>query len=232
MPSELKWDEALDRQFEAGIDHGILFVMGTDGTYGEGVAWNGLTSVSESPEGAEPNEIYADNRKYLTLMSAENFKMSLECYTYPDEFNACDGSREPQITSGSTTTGSGVFFTQQKRARFGLAYRTKCGDANGNEWYKLHLVYGCLASPSERAYETINDSPDAMTFSFEISCDPVEITAAEGFAPVAHVEIPEYIGGYATANKNSKYAAVETILKGSSTTASALPDPNDLLSAG
>ena len=179
MP-KLKWDESGKRFYEAGVSAGVLYPMSdTPGVYSKGVAWNGLTTVTESPEGAEPTALYADNIKYLTLLSAEEFKATIEAYTYPDEFAACDGSAE-------LVADKGVFIGQQTRKKFAFSYQTKIGNDNGDVGYKIHIVYGCLASPAERANETINDSPDAMTMSWEISADPVSV---EGFKPTAHVVI-------------------------------------------
>lgn len=169
----IKFDEAGQRLYETGVDHCLLFVK--DGTaYNAGVAWNGVISISENPEGAEANDLYADNKKYLSLLSAETFGLSLECYMYPDAFAACDGSSEYSIPgSGSTAaTPTGLHIGQQTRKSFGLAYRTKMGNDSDLDAYKLHIVYGCKASPSERSYETVNDSPDAQTMSFDITCTP------------------------------------------------------------
>lgn len=180
MPTnKIAWDAPAKHFYETGVDHGVLYPMNSDGsTYGAGVPWNGLTAVTESPEGAEVTPLYADNIKYLNLMSAEDFKATIEAYTYPDEFEECDGSAE---------LGAGVKIGQQPRKSFGFAYRTKLGnELNPDLGYKLHLIYGCKAAPSERAYETVNDSPDAITFSWELSTIPAEVT---GFKPTAHVEI-------------------------------------------
>lgn len=176
---KLQWDKVGEHFYETGVDHGVLYPMNEDGqTYAKGVAWNGLTSVTESPEGAEVSAIYADNIKYLNLMSAEDFKATIEAYTYPEEFEQCDGSASLAV---------GVKIGQQSRKAFGFCYRTKVGnDLNPELGYKLHIVYGATAAPSERAYETVNDSPEAITFSWEVSTIPVEVT---GFKPTAHVEI-------------------------------------------
>jgi hypothetical protein len=168
MPA-LVWDQVGERFYETGVDHGVLYVPDETGVYGNGVAWNGLTSVSETPSGAEANAQYADNIKYLNLISAEEFGATLEAFTYPDEFCVFDGLVVPT---------PGVTVGQQPRKMFGLSYRTRVGnDVEGDEHgYKLHLVYGCIASPSEKAYNTINDSPEAITFSWEISTTPVPVT--------------------------------------------------------
>lgn len=177
--SKIVWDETGKKTYETGVDHGVLYPMGTDGKYAKGVAWNGLISVSESPSGAEATPLYADNIKYLNLMSAEQFGATIEAYTYPDEFAACDGSAE---------VATGVMIGQQSRKVFGLCYRTVIGnDVDGNDHgYKLHLIYGCLAAPSEKGYSTINDSPEAITFSWEVSTTPVEVP---NFKPTACLTI-------------------------------------------
>jgi len=168
MPA-LVWDLVGDRYYETGVDHGVLYIPDAQGVYATGVAWNGLTSISETPSGAEPNAQYADNIKYLNLISVEEFGATLEAFTYPEEFAEFDGLGVPS---------DGVFVGQQPRKTFGLSYRTRVGnDLEGDAYgYKLHLVYGCIASPSEKAYNTINDSPEAITFSWEISTTPVPVT--------------------------------------------------------
>ena len=177
--ARLEWDKTGERVYESGVDHGVLYVMDGTGAYGTGVVWNGLTAVTESPSGAEPNPQYADNIKYLNLISAEEFGATIEAFTYPKEFEQCDGtaSLAPGITIG-----------QQARKTFGFSYRTKVGnDVEGQDaGYKLHLVYGALAAPSERAYSTINDSPEAITFSWEVTTTPV---AVAGHKPTAILTI-------------------------------------------
>lgn len=168
MPA-LTWDAIGERFYETGVDHGVLYIPDTLGVYASGVSWNGLTTVTESPTGAEPTAQYADNIKYLNLFSAEEFGCTIEAFTYPDEFLPFDGLAEPK---------PGVVVGQQARKVFGLSYRTRVGndlegDAHG---YKLHLVYGCQASPSEKAFNTINDSPEAITFSWEVTTTPVPVT--------------------------------------------------------
>ena len=157
--SKLVWDKTGERLYETGVDHGVLYPIQAGGLYNKGVAWNGLTAVTESPSGAEASPIYADNIKYLNLMSAEEFGATIEAYTYPDEFAECDGSAE---------IATGVTIGQQARKVFGLSYRTVIGnDVDSNDYgYKLHLIYGALAAPSEKGYTTINDSPEAITFSW------------------------------------------------------------------
>lgn len=165
--ARLKWDQIGERSYETGIDHGVLYVM-ENGEYPKGVVWNGLTTVTESPSGAEANDIYADNMKYLTLRSAETFGLTIECLTYPDEWSACNGE---------TSVAPGVKIHQQSRKMFGVSYRSiKGNDTEGNDHgYKLHLAYGCSASPSEEAYSTVNDSPDPITMSYEISTTPIPV---------------------------------------------------------
>lgn len=182
--SKIIWDAAGEHKYENGVDHGVLYALdqhtAAGATWKNGVAWNGLTSVTQSPEGAEPTAIYADNIKYLNILSVEDFKATIEAYTYPDEFAACDGSAE-------LLADSGIFLDQQERKLFCLAYRTKIGnDLTPEAGFKIHLIYNALAAPSERAYETINDSPEAATFSWEISTTPVEVA---GMKPTAHLVI-------------------------------------------
>lgn len=178
----LVWDKTGERKYETGVDRGVLFVMKEDGTgYDAGVAWNGLTGVTESPSGAEASAQYADNIKYLTLTSAEEFGATIEAFTYPPEFAPCDGQATP---------AEGVTVGQQARRKFGFSYRTKIGNdtAGINYGYKLHLIYGATAAPSEREYATVNDSPEAQTLSWEISTDPVEV-GVDGVTATAQVTI-------------------------------------------
>lgn len=209
--SKLVWDEAGKRFYETGVEKGVLYPA-VSGAYPKGVAWNGLTAVTESPSGAEATPLYADNIKYLNLMSNEEFGATIEAYTYPDEFAACDGSAE--LTAG-------VYIGQQKRNTFGLSYVTKLGnDTDGNDFgYKLHLIYGALAAPSEKSYATINDSPEAITFSWEVSTTPVNVT---GFKPTACVTIDS------TKVDAEKLAALEAILYGSETEEARLPLPDEV----
>ena len=177
--AKLVWDQAGERKYETGVDRGVLFVQNVNGTYGNGVAWNGLTGVTETPSGAEETKLYADNMKYLSLRSAEEFGGTIEAYTYPDEWQMCDGS---------ANLATGVHVGQQARRAFGMSYRTVVGNdtALTDFGYKLHLVYGATVSPSERAYATINDSPEAITFSWEFTTTPIEIPAEVGdFKPTA-----------------------------------------------
>ena len=169
----LVWDKTGERRIETGVDHCALYVYDpSTKTYGKGVAWNGITAISEKPEGAEATDLYADNILYLSLLSAEKLKGTIEAYTYPDEFEACDGSAE---------LAKGVKIGQQDRVAFGLVYRTKIGDdvAGQDRGYKLHVLYGCKASPSEKGYKTVNDSPEAISFSWEISTTPVNVAGAK-----------------------------------------------------
>lgn len=177
--AKLVWDKTGEHFYETGVSHGVLYPMSeVPGTYDNGVAWNGLSSVTESPSGAEVSAIYADNIKYLNLMSAEEFEGTIEAYTYPDEFKVCDGSAD---------LADGIVIGQQNRRTFAFCYQTKVGnDLNPELGYKIHIIYGALAQPSERAYETVNDSPEAITFSWEISTTPVSVA---GFKPTAHLEI-------------------------------------------
>lgn len=177
--ARLIWDEVGKRFFETGVKNGVLYVQDNDGSYKNGVAWNGLTAVTESPSGAEETPLYADDIKYLTLRSAEEFGVTIEAYTYPEEFEQCDGSAQ---------IAKGVVIGQQTRKAFGLCYRSVLGnDVQGQEFsYKLHLIYGCTAAPSEKSYATINDNPEAITFSWEVSTVPVPV---DGFKPTASLVI-------------------------------------------
>lgn len=209
--AKLVWDQTGERLYETGVKNCVLYIP-TDGVYSKGVAWNGITAVNESPSGAEPNPLYADDIKYLNLLSTEEFGASIEAYTYPDEFAQCDGS---------ASIAKGVSIGQQTRKTFGLCYRTTLGnDTEGNDYgYKLHFIYGALAAPSEKAYATINDSPEAITFSWEISTTPVEVT---GYKPTASLTIDS------TAADPTKLAALEDILYGTAETEARLPLPNEI----
>ena len=195
--AKLVWDKTGDRLYETGVKNGVLSIP-TAGVYSKGAAWNGLTAVTESPSGAEATALYADDTKYLSLMSTEEFGATIEAYTYPDEFAACDGSAE---------LADGVTIGQQKRSTFGLCYKTTIGnDTDGNDHgYKLHIIYGAMAAPSEKAYASINDSPEAITFSWEITTTPVNVTGAK---PTASLVIDS------TKADPSKLAALEDILYG------------------
>lgn len=210
--AKLEWDKTGERLYETGIDHGVLYPYAS-GAPGTGVAWNGLTSVTESPSGADSNPQYADNIKYLNLRSAEEFGGTIEAFTYPEEWAECDGSKSPS---------KGVYFGQQTRKMFGLSYRTKLGnDTDGDDYgYILHLVYGATASPSERQYQTINDSPEPVTFSWEFDTQAV---AVEGYKPVAHIEINSKLVDA------QKLAAFEKKLYGDTDTEPSLPLPAEVL---
>ena len=212
--SKLVWDKTGERLYETGVKQGVLYLLGSAGTYTKGVAWNGLTNVTESPCGAEATPLYADDIKYLNLMSTEEFGGTIEAYTYPDEFAECDGS---------ASLTDGVYIGQQARKTFGFCYRTTLGNDvdNNNYGYKLHLVYGALASPSEKAYGTINDSPEAITFSWEFSTTPVNVT---GHKPTASITIDS------TKVDAEKLAALEKILYGddADSTEARLPLPDEV----
>lgn len=210
--SKLVWDQTGERLYETGVKYGVLYVQ-EGAAYPKGVAWNGLTAVTESPSGAEATALYADDIKYLNLMSAEEFGATIEAYTYPDEFMACDGS---------ASLTEGVYVGQQARKSFGLCYRTTVGNdtVNNDYGYKLHLIYGALASPSEKAYSTINDSPEAITFSWEVSTTPVNVT---GHKPTACLTIDS------TKVAPEKLAALEEILYGKEQAESRLPLPDEVV---
>lgn len=212
--SALEWDKAGERFYENGVDHCALYPQDSTGAYPKGVAWNGITGITESPDGAEANDIYADNMKYGSLRSTETLGLTIEAYTYPDEFAVLDGTASPV---------KGVYLGQQKRASFGLVYRTQIGNdtmTESDDGYKLHLVYGCTASPSERAYETINDSPDAISFSWEIDTTPVAVT---GYKAVSNITINSL-----DCDKE-KLTALEKVLYGDTDVEPRLPLPNEVL---
>ena len=211
--SKLVWDQTGDRYYETGVKNGVLYVQGEGGTYQNGIAWNGLTAVTESPSGAEPTTLYADDMKYLTLMSTEEFGATIEAYTYPVEFNQCNGEAE---------IATGVIVGQQDRKSFGLCYRTTIGnDIDGNaHGYKLHIIYGAKAAPSEKAYTAINDSPEAITFSWDLTTTPINV---EGFKPTANITIDS------TKADASKLTALEAILYGSESEDARLPLPGEII---
>ena len=217
--SKIVWDQTGERLYETGVKQGVLYVQDSGGTYPKGVAWNGLTAVTESPSGAEATPLYADDVKYLNLISTEELGGTIEAYTYPDEFAECDGS---------ASIATGVYIGQQSRKTFGMCYTTTVGnDVDSNaHGYKLHLIYGALASPSEKAYSTINDSHEAITFSWEFSTTPVNVT---GFKPTANIVIDS------TKATPEKLAALEKILYGDTEVEPRLPLPNEVaqvMSAG
>lgn len=209
--ARLVWDKTGERFYETGVRQGVLYPM-VDGAYPKGVAWNGLTAVTESPSGAESTALYADDIKYLNLRSTEEFGATIEAYTYPKEFEECDGSAE---------LAAGVTIGQQPRKSFGLSYRTALGNdvENENHGYKLHLIYGATASPSEKAYATISDSPEAITFSWEVTTVPVNV---EGFKPTALLTIDS------TKIDPAKLTALEDILYGKNETEARLPLPDEI----
>lgn len=213
MSKKLVWDAVGDKRYERGVSKGVLFPTKSDGSYEAGVAWNGLTNVNESPDGGEATDMWADNIKYGTLRSVENHKGSIEAYTYPDEFAECDGNAEPV---------PGLRLGQQTRKPFGLSYRTEIGsDSNPELGYKIHLVYGATASPSEKTHETINDSSDISPISWDYETVPV---AVDGYKPVAHLEIDS------TKVDPTKLAQLEAKLYGSETEDPKLPMPAEVIS--
>lgn len=219
MP-KIVWDKTGERRFETGVSKGVLYLLDNTGKYTPGVAWNGLTGVTETPSGAEATALYADDIKYLNLMSAEEFGATIEAYTYPEEFEICDGSAS--ITAG-------VKIGQQSRKVFGLCYRTAIGnDIDGNtHGYKLHLIYGCMAAPSERAYSTINDSPEAITFSWELSTTPVNVDIAGAeYKPTALVTIDST--KFIDENAKAKLKALEDALYGTESAEAYLPLPGEV----
>ena len=211
--SKIVWDKTGERFYETGVDHAVLYPIDAEGLYNGGVAWNGITAINESPSGAEPNNLYADNIKYLVLVGAEDFGLTIEAYTYPDEWEQCDGSAE---------IAPGVLAGQQNRKIFGLSYRTKLGnDVDGQDHgYKLHLVYGGLASPSERGYQTVNDSPEPINPSWEVTTTPVDVP---GFKPTARLIITS------TKADPAKLKALEDILYGTDTEEPRLPLPEEVI---
>lgn len=214
MP-KLQWDRTGQRIYETGTSNGVLFPVESTGNYGNGVAWNGLASVKQSPDGAEESPIYANNKKYLGLMSAENFKGTIEAYTYPDEFMECDGSKE---------AAPGVYVSQQNRRSFGLVYSTIIGnDTEGNGYgEKIHLIYGAKVSPSERAYETVNQDPNAILFSWAFATVPQDVNRA-GFKPTAHLVIDS------TKVDSGGFEALKALIYGDDDGEATLPSPDEVL---
>lgn len=209
----LTWDGSGDRLYETGIKNGVLYQQDANGDYPLGVAWNGLIGVTESPSGAESTPIYADDTKYLNLLSLEEFGATIEAYTYPDEFGECDGSAEP---------ATGVTIGQQTRTTFGMCYKTTIGNDTEGEahGYKLHLIYGATATPSEKSYKTINDSPEAITFSWDVTTVPVAVT---GYKPTASLVIDS------TKIDGAKLTALEDILFGTAEADPYLPLPDEVV---
>lgn len=220
-PGRMKWDQIGERLYEIGLDHGVLFTMGDKGEYNPGVPWNGLSAVNETPSGGEPTAVWADNMKYLNLLSAEDFGATVEAFTYPPEFAACDGDVE---------VAPGVTIGQQDRKMFGMSYRTLIGNDVSKQayGYKIHLIYGGQVSPSERNHETLNDSPEPTPMSWELSTTPVDVP---GFKPTAHMVIDS------TKTSKEKLALIEDIIYGKDAptegggeaTASRLPMPEELI---
>lgn len=211
--SKLVWDAAGERFYETGVKQAVLYVQGEGGSYPKGVAWNGITAVTESPSGAEATALYADDTKYLNIVSAEEFGATIEAYMYPDEFAACDGSAE---------AATGVFLGQQARKTFGLCYRTSVGNDvdNNDHAYKLHIIYGAVAAPSEKSYATINDSPEAITFSWEVKTTPVPVT---GFKPTASIVIDS------RKCAKEKLTQLEDLLYGTTDKEASLPLPDAII---
>lgn len=213
MHKKIVWNETGKRYYEAGVKNGVLYVQNTDGSYPKGVAWNGLINVNESPSGAETTPLYADDTKYVELQSNEDFGATIEAYTYPDEFEACDGSAE---------IAEGIKIGQQSRSTFGMCYRTVIGnDIEGNDHgYKIHIIYGCKAAPSEKSYQTINDSPEAITFSWEVTSTPVAVT---GFKPTSSLVIDS------RTVSPENLAKIEEALYGSESNDAYLPLPDAIV---
>lgn len=220
MSKKLVWDAVGEREYQTGVDKGVLYPINTStATYPKGVAWNGITGVTDSPEGAETTDLYADNAKYLTMMSAEKLKLTIEAYMYPDEFKACLGAEKVAL-------GASIF--QQKHTVFGFSYRTLVGNdvAGTDAGYKIHLVYGCLASPSETSNSTVNESPEAATLSFEVSTTPVPANE-DGTKKTASMEIDSR--DFKTEAEKAKLAALEAILYGSDEADARLPLPEEVI---
>jgi hypothetical protein len=211
--AKLVWDAEGQKTYETGVEKCVLYLRASNGTYPKGVAWNGIATISENPSGAEASSLYADNKKYLSLMSTEELALSVEAYTYPEEYAECDGSAQAI---------DGVHVAQQRRKSFGLCYKTLFGnDTEGTDHgYKLHLVYGCLASPSEKQFSSVNESPEAISFSWEINTTPIDV---KGFKPTALIIIDS------TKVNAAKLKALEDTLYGTDTTEAKLPLPNEVL---
>lgn len=228
--NSLSWDGSGERLYETGVDHVVLYPINQSNEYKPGVAWNGVTSIAENPSGAEPSKLYADNIQYLTMYSLEEYGMTLGCYTYPDEFDACNGIADLGDATVGATAG------QQARKKFGLCYRTKVGnDTQGQDYgYKLHLVYGCSAKPSSRTHSTVNNSPEAEELSFEITSDPVVVSTASGekLKPLCYIEIDST--KFTTVDQKALLAALEKKLYGDPEASSAdtgipyLPSPAEV----
>lgn len=232
--SKLQWDQTGKRWYENGVSKGVLYPMGDDGTYEAGVAWNGLINVTKSPEGAEPNDLWADNMKYASLRSAETFSGSIEAYTYPDEFAACIGQVNPMAGEGNNAAPvKGIYLGQQPHKPFGFCFRTEIGNDTSSESddkYKLHIVYGATATPSEESYDTINDSPDAITLSWDFDTNPVVV---DGYKPLSTIVIDTR---YLTSTQLGYLATLEGKLygtdggTGTTATEPTLPTPDAVIS--
>ena len=214
--TRLVWDAIGEHIYETGVDHAVLYPVQPDRSYSLGVAWNGITSITESPTGADETKLFADNIKYLSLRSLEEFGATIEAYTYPDEWAECDGSAEPV---------TGVTIGQQNRKSFGLSYRTLVGnDTDGNGYgYKIHLIYGGTAAPSQRQFQTVNDSPEAISFSWEVTTTPVNVT---NYKPTSYIEIDST--KFTTTAQKAKLQAFEDVLYGTSETTARLPLPDEV----
>jgi len=213
----LVWDKTAERFYETGVDHGVLYVQKANGTYDKGVVWNGLTAVTEKPDGAEPNDLYADNIKYASLRSAETFGATIEAYMYPDEFAQCDGS---------AAIATGVYIGQQKRKPFGFCYRTLIGNdtaSDEDDGYMLHLIYNATASPSEKNHETVNDSPDAITMSWDLDTTPVAFEEHPTYKPTATITINS------TKCDATKLKTLEDTLYGTANAEPTLPSPDEVI---
>lgn len=213
--SKLVWDATGERYYHAGVKHGVLYPQDATGAYPTGVAWNGLTGVDENPEGGEPNDLWADNMKYATIVSAEDFGFKISAYMWPDEFEECDGTREPV---------TGVHIGQQTRKPFGFCYRTEKGNdtaSEGDDGYILHLIYGAIASPADKSYETINDNPDAIEFEWDCKTTPIDIGRINGvdYKPTAKIDIDSSVVGA------TKMALLEAELYGDTNKTAHLPLP-------
>ena len=213
----LVWDKTAERFYETGVDHGVLYVQKADGTYNKGVVWNGLTAVTEKPDGAEPNDLYADNIKYASLRSAETFGATIEAYMYPEEFAQCDGS---------AAVATGVYIGQQKRKPFGFCYRTLIGNdtaSDEDDGYMLHIIYNATASPSEKNHETVNDSPDAITMSWDLDTTPVAFDEHPNYKPTATITINS------TKCDAAKLKTLEDQLYGTANGDPTLPSPDAVI---
>lgn len=215
--AKLEWDKTGDRFYETGVDRGVLYIQKADGTYDSGVVWNGLTAVTEKPDGAEPNDLYADNIKYASLRSAETFGATIEAYMYPEEFAQCDGS---------ATISTGVYIGQQTRKPFGFCYRTLIGNdtaTDTDDGYKLHIIYNATASPSEKNHETVNDSPDAVTMSWDLDTTPVAFETYSTYKPTATITIDS------TKCDSAKLKNLEDTLYGTANLDPHLPSPDEIV---